>query len=254
MPRRNFVVILYILTVGFTGCVEKELDPNDPKKSFGLAKEPFDDGYYEEAIKKLGEFKARFPYSQLATEAELLIADSQFNLERYQEAAAAYETFVKLHPNHPRADYSLYRIAESYWSDSPESPSREQDYTERAVLQWQEVIQKYPNTAFAVKAKDMIAKGRRRLAESVQLVARYYCKMEVWHSCAYRYTTLLDKYADQKDLVKEALEKAADALDKVAAAKDQDPASDKNLYHRAMTADQIREKAENFRRILKGQS
>lgn len=251
-PRIYFSALL--LATFLAGCTEKEFDPNDPKKSFGIAKEPYDDEHYEEAIKKLGEFRARFPYSQFSTEAELLIADSQFKLERFQEAAAAYDTFVKLHPKHPRADYALYRIAESFWEDSPEAPSREQEYTERAVAQWQEVIQKYPNTELAAKAKSMVAKGRRRLAESIQFVARFYCKMEIWHSCAYRYTMLLDKYADQKDLSEEALEKAAYALDRVAEAKEKDPSSDKNLYHRSMTAEEIRQKASKFRAIRKGQS
>lgn len=251
MPH-HFLYVALIAAMIATGCVEKEFDPNDPKKSYGMAKEPFDDGHYEEAIKKLGEFKSRFPYSQFASDAELLIADSQFQLERFQEAAIAYDTFAKLHPKHPKTEYALYRVAESYWEDSPEAVSREQEYTEKAVAQWEEVIQKFPTTQYAVRAKEMISKGRRRLAESVQFVARFYCKQEIWHSCAYRYTQLLDKYPDQKDIAQEALERAAFALDKVAEAKEKDPASDKNLYHRTMTAQQIREKAANFRRIAKG--
>jgi outer membrane protein assembly factor BamD len=251
MPH-HFLYVALIAAMIATGCVEKEFDPNDPKKSYGMAKEPYDDGQYEEAIKKLGEFKSRFPYSQFASDAELLIADSQFQLERFQEAAIAYDTFAKLHPKHPKTEYALYRVAESYWEDSPEAVSREQEYTEKAVAQWEEVIQKFPTTQYAVRAKEMIGKGRRRLAESVQFVARFYCKQEIWHSCAYRYTQLLDKYPDQKDIAQEALERAAFALDKVAEAKEKDPASDKNLYHRTMTAQQIREKAANFRRIAKG--
>ena len=152
MPH-HFLYVALIAAMIATGCVEKEFDPNDPKKSYGMAKEPFDDGHYEEAIKKLGEFKSRFPYSQFASDAELLIADSQFQLERFQEAAIAYDTFAKLHPKHPKTEYALYRVAESYWEDSPEAVSREQEYTEKAVAQWEEVIQKFPTTQYAVELK-----------------------------------------------------------------------------------------------------
>jgi outer membrane protein assembly factor BamD len=248
----NISIVSLIFSMMIGSCSEKEFDPNDPKKSYGIAKEPYDDGHFDEAIKRLGEFKSRFPYSQFAADAELLIADSQFQLERFQEAAASYDTFVKLHPKHPRADFALYRVAESYWEDAPEAVSREQEYTEKAVTQWQEVIQKHPNTEYAAKSKDMLAKGRRRLAESIQFVARFYCRREVWHSCAFRYTKLLEKYPEQKDMTQEALDRAALALERVADAKEKDPASDKNLYHRTMTAQQIREKALNFRRLLKG--
>jgi outer membrane protein assembly factor BamD len=248
--------LLWLITIFglsfVSSCAEKEFDPNDPKKSFGIAKEPYDDGHYEEAVKRLGEFKSRFPYSQFASEAELLIADSQFHLEHYQEAAGAYETFVKLHPKHPKSDYAMYRVGESYWEDSPTAINREQEYTEKAVRQWDDLIVKYPKSQYVSQAKDMITKGRRRLAESEQFVARFYCRQEIWHACAYRYTQILEKFPEQKDIANEALEKAAMALDRVADAKDRDPASDRNLYHRAMTAAQIREKAANFRKILKG--
>jgi len=246
----NVVGLFVIVFLG--SCAEKEFDPNDPKKSFAIAKEPYDDGYYEEGLKRLGEFKARFPYSQYAAEAELLIADTHFKLEHFEEAAGAYDTFVKLHPKNPRAVYALYRIAESYWEDAPDEPSREQEYTEKAISQWKEVVEKYPDSEFSRKAKEMIQQGRRRLAASIQFVARFYCKQEIWHSCAYRYTELLDKYPEQKDMANEALEHAAEALDQVAKEKEKNPESDKNLYHRSMSAQQIRDKAANFRRILKG--
>ena len=245
-------VIGLIFAMAVFSCAEKEFDPNDPKKSYSIAKEPYDGGHFDEAIKRLGEYKSRFPYSQFATDAELLIADSQFQLDRFQEAAASYDTFVKLHPRHPKADFALYRVAESYWQDAPEAVSREQEYTLKAVAQWQDVIQKHPSSEYAAKSKDMLVKGHRRLAESIQFVARFYCRREIWHSCAFRYTQLLDRYPDQKDMTREALDQAALALEKVADAKEKDPASDKNLYHRTMTAQQIREKAANFRRLLKG--
>jgi outer membrane protein assembly factor BamD len=245
------LMIQVLVITTFYACVEKEFDPNDPKKSFGIAKEPFDAGHYDEAIKKLGEFKSRFPYSQFASEAELLIADSHYQLDHFQEAAAAYETFVKLHPKHPKADYAMYRVAESYWEDSPTAVSREQEYTEKAVQQWQEVVAKFPGTSYASRAKDMITQGRRRLAESVRFVARFYCAREIWHACAYRYSQLLEKFPEQKDITTEALDRAAFALERVADAKEKDPASDKNLYHRSMNPQQIREKASNLRRLMK---
>jgi outer membrane protein assembly factor BamD len=250
--RLLFPFIGFIGVLAVVSCSEKEFDPSDPQKSYGIAKEPFDEGHYEEAVKRLGEYKARFPYSKFSAEAELLIADSQFLLDRFQEAAVAYDTFVKLHPKHPKAEYAMYRVAESYWEDSPEAVSREQEFTEKAVNRWQELVQKYPKSEFAEKSQEMIKKGRRRLAESVQLVARFYCKREIWHACAYRYTQLLEKYPEFKDMAEESLDMASKALEHVADAKEKDPASDKNLYHRSMTAQQIREKAANLRRILKG--
>ena len=245
-----FAILWGVLAV--MSCSEKEFDPNDALKSFAIAKEPYDNGSYDEALKRLGEFKARFPYSQFAAEAELLIAESEFHLDHFQEAASDFDKFVKLHPKHPKAPYALYRVAESYWEDSPDVVTREQEYTEKAVKRWEDIVKNTPKSEFAAKSQEMILKGRRRLAESIQFVARFYCKREIWHSCAYRNMELLDKYADMKDLASEAITMAAMALDHVADSKENNPGSDKNLYHRSMSAAQIREKAANLRRILKG--
>lgn len=245
----GLVVPLFILLIS---CAETELDPNDAKKSFGIAKAPYDDEHYEDAIRRLEEFKSRFPYSQFTPDAELLIADSQFRMGRYLEAAGTYETFVKLHPKHPKVDFAMYRVGESYWEDAPEAVSREQEYTEKAVAQWKDLVEKFPKSEFAGQAKEKVEAGTRRLAESMQFVARFYCKQEIWHACAFRNIRLLERFPQYKDLASEALENAAKALDKVADEKEKSPDSDKNLFHRSMTAQQIREKAANFRKILRG--
>ena len=252
MSRLLQIGILILMPFLNISCSETELDPNDPKKSFGIAKAPYDDRRFEDAIRRLGEFKSRFPYSQFTPEAELLIADSQFQMDRFQESASSYETFVKLHPKHAKVDYALFRVGESYWEDAPDVISREQEYTEKAVTQWKELIEKFPKSEYTVKAKELTEKGTRRLADSMQFIARFYCKQEIWHACAFRYIRLLEKFPQYKDLSNEALEGAASALDKVADAKEQKPDSDKNLFHRSMSAAQIREKAANFRKILKG--
>jgi outer membrane protein assembly factor BamD len=248
--------IIRILLVGLGlnllgACSETELDPNDPKKSFGIAKEPYDDRRFEDAIRRLSEFKSRFPYSQFTPESELLIADSQFQMDRFQEAAASYDTFIKLHPKHPKVDFAMFRVGESYWNDAPEAPSREQEYTEKAVKQWKDLLERFPKSEFAGQAKDYSEQGVRRLAESIRFVARFYCKQEIWHSCAFRYIQLLERYPQYKDMSAEALEGAASALEKVADLKEKSPESDKNLFHRSMTAAQIREKAANLRKIQK---
>ncbi len=139
MIRRiaGLLVFIGIFNVLLTACTEKEFDPNDPAKSYGIAKEPYDDENYEIALTKLGEFKSRFPYSKYATEAELLIANSHYELSQYTEAALAYAQFVKLHPRHPQVDYAMFRIGESYWQDSPEEVDREQEYTLKAIEEWQ---------------------------------------------------------------------------------------------------------------------
>ena len=243
-----FCTIAYILFL--TACSEKEFDPNDPQKSFGIAKEPYDDENYEIALQRLGEFKSRFPYSKFAAEADLLIANSQFELSHYTEAALSYEQFAKLHPKHPKVDYAYFQIGESYWKDAPDEVDREQEYTQKAIREWQKLIERMPDSPYAKQARDLVAKGKRRVAESILFVARFYCKQEIYHACAFVAIQLADEFGEYDDLRIEALRYGIKALDYVAEAKAKDPSSDKNLYFKTMTAAQIKERADNFRRLL----
>lgn len=250
MKRWNILGLVFVMTATFLGCMEKEFDPNDPEKSFGIAKEPYDDENFEIALSKLGEYKSRFPYSKYAVEAELMIANSHYELGQFTEAALAYEQFVKLHPKHPKVDYALFRVGESFWQDSPEEIDREQEYTLKAISEWQKLMTKSPNSEYAARAKELTKLGQRRVAESIAFIYKFYCKQDIFHACAYRAIQLADEYAEFPDLRIDALESAIMALEKVADAKAADVESDKNLYFKNMTAEEIRARAANFRKLL----
>lgn len=244
------ILVATVIPILFLACAEKEFDPNDPEKSYGIAKEPYDDGSYEIAVTKLGEFKSRFPYSKYAVEAELLLANAQFELGHYTEAAVAYEQFVKLHPKHAKIDYALFRVGESYWEDAPPEIDREQEFTGKAIKEWEKLTEKMPDSPYAKKAQELIKQGKRRLAESIAFIYLFYCRQDIFPACAYRAVQLADEYPEFPDLRIEALEHAISSLDRVAKAKEAEPTSDKNLYFKTMTAPEIRARADSFRKLL----
>ena len=231
------------------GCSEKELDLNDPVKSFAIVKEPYDDENYEHAITRLGEFKSRFPYSRYASEAELLIANSQFELEQFSEAALSYEQFVKLHPKHPKTEFAMFRIGECYWEESSDNIDQEQEYTIKAIDSWKDLVVKVPQSSYAEKARKLIQKGQRRIADSIAFVVKFYCKQEIYHACAFRALQLADEYKVFPDLHRMAVKKAIESLEEVAKVKAKDPTSDKNLSLKNMSEQEIRARADQLRRL-----
>ena len=69
------------------------------------------DERYDEAITQFNQVKNKFPYSRLATEAELRVAEIHFKRDEFIEAQAGYQTFKELHPSHPKGDYVTFRLA-----------------------------------------------------------------------------------------------------------------------------------------------
>lgn len=224
-------------------CTEKELDPADAKGAFSRAKEAYDDENYEIAIGNLGEFRARFPYSQYATESEILIANAQFNLARYPEAVVSYEQFVKLHPKHPQADFAMFRVGESYWKDAPEEVDREQEFTGRAITEWNKLIETRPDSPYSADAKKLIQQGRKRLADHAMFISGFYCKKKIYHSCAFRFMQVEEEFPEFPEIRKKALIAAADALNKLAQEKEKNPEMESNTLVKDRTAQQIREQA-----------
>jgi len=242
-------VLIFLLVTCFyqVSCEEKDL-AKDASKAYSVAKEPYDDGDYEIALTKLGEFKSRFPYSQYAIEAELLIANSHYELEAYEEAAAAYAQFVKLHPKHQKVAFAMFRVGESYWALSPEDIDREQEFTHKAVEEWEKLVARLPDSPEAKKAQKLIKEGNTRIAQSLEFIADFYCKQEIQYACAYRFIQIAKLYPEFKELRHKSLTKAADALEILAVEKKGDLKSDKNIYFNKLSPEEIKDLAVKLRR------
>ncbi|MES2745652.1 MAG: outer membrane protein assembly factor BamD [Bdellovibrionota bacterium] len=245
----NLLMALLILVTANIACVEKPIDPSDPSQNFAYARAPYDDEMYEVAITRLGEFKSRFPYSKNAPDAEIMIAHSHFKLSQYAEAAAAYEQFVKLHPRHAEADLAQYRIGESYWAEAPEEIDREQEFTLKAIAEWDKLVVAYPTSKYKADADKFLNTGRRRVADHSEFIAKFYCKREIYHACAYRYIELAEQYPQFKDLQKLAFAEAGRAFSELAKGKSKDEQSDSNLYYKSMSSAQLQQKSEDMLKL-----
>ncbi len=239
-----------ILILGFSvlsqGCTSTKGDPNDPQAAYVAAKESYDDGNYEIALTKLKEFTARFPYSNLTATAELQIADSHYRLEQFPEASAVYSEFMKLHPKHEEVPFAKFRMGLCQWNLAPESIDRDQEFTEKAVTEFKELVKDYPTSKYIGEAKANIEKGERRLAEALAFTGTFYCKQEIWHACAQRSMEIVDEWPKYKDLVKAASQRVADSFDHLADLKDKSLESDKNQFFKSMTSAEMRKKARFF--------
>jgi outer membrane protein assembly factor BamD len=250
--RLQALTCVFILSVfSFLSCTEKEYSGEDPAEAFVYARKPYDEKNYDIAVKKLDEFKSRFPYSKHAAMADMFIANSHFELEEYEEAAISYINFIKLHPKHEQVPYAMFRVGESYWANSPEEIDRDQEYAQKAIFEWQKLIDRFPQDENSAKAKKLIEEGKKRIALSQEFATKLYCKLKVYHACAYRSLQLLKKFPEFEQIRKTALKNAALSFEKLAEIKEKDPESDKNIFFKTMTAAQMREKAAQLKAEVK---
>lgn len=155
------------------------------------------------ASKYFGFIKSRFPYSKYAVLAELRIADAEFGAEQYLEAIDSYRLFIKFHPTHEMVvnGYASFRIGEAYYKQLPSDfwlfpPSFEKDQssTEDAANELKNFMDKYPKSPFRPKAKDILVKVGKRLADHEWYVARYYWDRGKPMGTVMRLRRLLERY------------------------------------------------------------
>jgi outer membrane protein assembly factor BamD len=135
------------------------------------------------ASKYFGFIKTRFPYSKYAVLAELRLADAEFGAEQYIEAIDSYRLFIKFHPTHEMVanGYASFRIGEGYfrqlsgdWWMFPPSFEKDQSATEDAANELKSFLDKYPDSPYRDRAKEIIVKVNKKLADHEWYVARYY--------------------------------------------------------------------------------
>jgi len=154
-----------------------------------------------QAEKYFEHVRTRFPYLEAANEAELKLADLDFEQEKYAEAREKYQSFIKLHPTHAQVDYAAYRSALSHYQDIPSDffllpPSTEKDQTEvqSALRTLNEFARQYPQSKYLPEAKEKIEATRLRLAQHELYVAAFYARRERWKAVVQRLEGLLKNY------------------------------------------------------------
>ncbi len=188
-------VVILAMSLIFIGCTGSEsYDTNTPEGGFKLAEKFQNSSRYEEALVQFNQVKNKFPYSKLATEAKLRIADIYFKREEYPEAQANYQSFKELHPNHPRADYATYQLAMSYFNQLPSTIDRDLSIASRAIIYFDEVSSTYPNSEFAPQAKDGKQKTLKMLAEKEYYIANFYFIRNRYEAALGRFEDLLTRY------------------------------------------------------------
>jgi outer membrane protein assembly factor BamD len=187
-------LLLCLGTFGTSGCSSVEQKQDTAEDYYKKAEEFEKADRYEEAIRRYQDLKNKFPYSKLATESELAVADIYFKQESFTEAAVSYATFRELHPRHPRIDYVIYQTGLSYFHQLPSTVDRDLSFSADAIKLFDELQSLYPQSKYVEEVRVKRAEIIRKLAGKEEYIARFYFKQQKWESSLGRYEGLLAKY------------------------------------------------------------
>lgn len=190
---------LIVFCLFLWGCAtEKPAGKTEAEVLYKEALNLMEDERYLMATEKLNYLKNQYPYSFYATPAELLQADILFRQESFVDAAVAYILFKDFHPKHEKIAYVVFRIAESYYNQLPDTFDRDLESAVEAIKHYSELIEKYPASKHIADAKIKIGKAQDMLRNKEQYIADFYFKTEQFSAARWRYLVILNEFENKK--------------------------------------------------------
>jgi len=189
--------ILIVLLI-FSCSSDKPKGRTEAEILFKEAEELMKSERYILATEKLNIIKTQHPYSFYATPAELMQADILFLQENFIEAAAAYMLFRDFHPRHEKISYVIFKIAESYYKQIPDTIDRDLEPAIESIKYYEEVVSKYGDSSYKKEAETKIFKAKKMLREKDQYIADFYFKTKNYSPARYWYLDMLENHQDPK--------------------------------------------------------
>jgi len=155
------------------------------------------------AAKKFNEAEVLFPQSDYAPKAALMAAYAYYSQNYYGDAIAELERFTRIYPNHNNIDYAEYLLGLSFYEQIIDE-KKDLESILKAKEIFLTVIDKYPNSDFALDAQFKLDLIDETLAAKEIYIGRYYFDKKKWISAINRFRAVIDNY-DTTIYVEEAL-------------------------------------------------
>jgi outer membrane protein assembly factor BamD len=198
--RTRYIPLSLIAAIWLTGCSSLSMPWPTSSKPDPTAEALYEEGTrylaqkrYVRAIDALTKLKTEHPFSPLVTEAELKIADAYYLNQQYPEAINAFKEFQSLHPTNENIPFVLYRLGQAHL-DQFTAIDRDQKNTEIAKSYFENVMQNYPKSPYAIDAREKLGKAVGYLAEHEFNIATFYMQQEKYPAARERFEEIVRKY------------------------------------------------------------
>lgn len=198
-------ITLLALSVNLVGCQTfKNLTSKDDnavetaEKSeqsyYSDAINDIDKGRYTPAIENLTNLRTFYPTGQYAEQALLDMMYAQYESGQYETAAASADQFIRLYPSNPQVSYAYYVRGVANMQGSSEGlqifklnqAKRDTAYLRIAFANFQELVNKYPNSPYTPDAAQRMTFIYNQFAQSELTAANWYIEREAYVAAANR--------------------------------------------------------------------
>src|SRR5690348_8670743 len=200
MPWWRISLMLPVLLPLLGGCGSSKDDSAAANKQVAPVEDLYNNGVdalnaqrYETATDQFNAVEQNYPYSTWAVNAQLMQGYTQYLQNHYTEALGTIERFIQLHPAHRDIAYAYYLRALCYYEQIADI-SRDQKGTDAAMNSLQEVVNRFPDSAYARDARLKIDLCRDHLAGKEMEIGRWYEDQHLYEAAIGRFQRVVDDY------------------------------------------------------------
>lgn len=145
------------------------------------------------AVVQFDAVEQNYPYSSWAVNAQLMRGYAEYLQNRYTESVGTLDRFIQLHPAHRDIAYAYYLRALNHYEQIADI-QRDQKGTELALDALQEVVNRFPDSAYARDARLKIDLCRDHLAGKEMEIGRWYQGQKLYAAAINRFQRVVDDY------------------------------------------------------------
>lgn len=186
-----FVVMLLVTITGCSWLKSEDDVPPDQGESqlYEAARRNLDNSNFALAIKNLQLLEARYPFGPYAEQAQLELIYAHYRNYGHEEAVAAADRFIRLHPQHPNVDYAYYMKGLSSFTEGQgllerflptDATQRDPGPARQSFTDFAQLLTRFPNSEYAPDARARMVYLRNLLARHEINVANYYFKRQAY--------------------------------------------------------------------------
>lgn len=188
-------IFLLVLASSLQCSTTKVKQYQGPAQILAQAEKKIEDGDHMDALFLLEQIVYNFPGYEKREYATFLIVKAYFEADDYVMAVAEGRDFVRDYPASEWADDAQFYVAEALYEQAP-SFALDQAVTREAVVEYNTLLQVYPDTPQKEKAQKHLKQCINKLAKKEYKNGAFYKKMGMYDASLVYFETVLNNFAD----------------------------------------------------------
>lgn len=208
--KKLFALFAVVSVLAGCGGTDNKITPEQPlTEIYENAYREFNKKHYDLAAQEFLKAETQYPASPWAADALVMAAYSQYMDGDFAGAILAADRFMRFHPGSEDVPYVLYLRGMCYYRQVSDV-RREPGMSAYALQQFQQLVERFPNSEYAKNAKNKIVILKNYIAGKVMYSARADMRRENWPSAISRLQSVVDG-AQETVMTPEALFRLSEA-------------------------------------------